>query len=100
MDTAPSHTLWRANFLPSRYIRGNSSDRNDSVLPQTCNPSALYSVTYYRVSFCLRLAHADEAAVIFAGQRPEKRAHVRTLVEETDRVDTDTRLPDKRAIPI
>src|SRR4051794_19504520 len=33
--------------------------------------------------------HPDETALMLAGQRPEKRAHIGTLVEEADCVDAD-----------
>src|SRR5260370_39844398 len=39
-----------------------------------------------------RLAHADEAAVVFAGQRPQEGAHVRAFVAEADRIAAQLRL--------
>src|SRR5437763_16198153 len=40
-----------------------------------------------RIHALLRLAHADEAAVVLAGQGPEEGADVGAFVEEADCVD-------------
>src|SRR5207245_4656549 len=48
----------------------------------------------------LRLAHADEAAVVFPRQRPQKRADFRALEEEADSIDAHTRPAGDGAVPV
>src|ERR1043166_7852775 len=66
---------------------------------RTVSPVVTRPLTGLGSPFIL-LAHADEAAVVLAGQRPEEGADVGALEEEADRDDADAILTGDRAVPL